>query len=130
MAKSDAKLKEKTPNKVSDETLDQKMTLTTDGFSPDSEEAKELEKQRDFLGTIAKPSFEASKNARRKYDQEWIARNLFWRGYQFSRYPPNSDRGPFWQTECQSANKPRDRLYARNQESSDFFQAEMGNDAP
>jgi hypothetical protein len=79
-----------TPNKVSDETLDQSLKLTPEGFNPDSEEAKELEKQRDFLGRIAKPSFQASKDARRKYDQEWIARNLFWRGYQFSRYLPQT----------------------------------------
>jgi hypothetical protein len=80
--------KKETPNKVSDETLDQK--LTDDGLVVGSEEEKELEKQRDFLARIAKPSFQAAKDARRKYDQEWIARNLFWRGYQFSRYLPQT----------------------------------------
>lgn len=90
-------VKKKTPdpvkqvtNKVSDETLDQTIKLTSDGLVEGSEEAKELSKQRDFLNTIAKPSFQASKDARRKYDQEWIARNLFWRGYQFSRYLPQT----------------------------------------
>lgn len=78
------------PNKVSDSTLDQTIKLTVDGLVPGSPEDKELEKQRTFLATIAKPSFGAAKDARRKYDQEWIARNLFWRGYQFSRYLPQT----------------------------------------
>jgi hypothetical protein len=82
--------KKDTPNKVSDETLDQGMKLTPEGFVEGSDEAKELEKQRRFLNEIAKPSFQSSKDARRKYDQEWIARNLFWRGYQFSRYLPQT----------------------------------------
>jgi hypothetical protein len=82
--------KKDTPNKVSDETLDQGMKLTPEGFVEGSEEDKELEKQRRFLNEIAKPSFQSSKDARRKYDQEWIARNLFWRGYQFSRYLPQT----------------------------------------
>jgi hypothetical protein len=79
-----------TPNKVSDETLDQEIKLTVDGLEEGSDEAKELEKQRTFLNQIAKPSFQSAKDARRKYDQEWIARNLFWRGYQFSRYLPQT----------------------------------------
>src|SRR3990167_8023600 len=79
-----------TPNKVSSETLDQEMKLTPDGLVEGSDEAKELEKQRDFLASVAKPDFESALNARRKYDQEWIARNLFWRGYQFSRYLPQT----------------------------------------
>lgn len=64
--------------------------LTPEGFSPDSEEYKALTQQRDFLSQVAKPSFVVSANARRKYDQEWLARNLFWRGYQFSKYMPNT----------------------------------------
>lgn len=83
------KVKE-TPNKVSEETLDQTLKLTPEGLLEGSDEAKELDKQRDFLSRIAKPSFQSAKDARRKYDQEWIARNLFWRGYQFSRYLPQT----------------------------------------
>lgn len=50
----------------------------------------ELVKQMDFLANIAKPSFEGAADSRRKYDQEWLGRNLFWRGYQFSRYLPET----------------------------------------
>lgn len=80
-------------NEVSKDTLDnnQPTDLTADGFSPDSQEAKELAKQRDFLARVAKPAFQMAADARRKYDQEWMARNLFWRGYQFSRYVPASN---------------------------------------
>lgn len=85
-----AKVKREAPNKVSEETLNQEMTLTADGLVEGSEEAKELERQREFLNHTAKPSFQSAKDARRKYDQEWIARNLFWRGYQFSRYLPQT----------------------------------------
>lgn len=84
------KTKKETPNKVSEETLDQSMQMTPDGLVEGSDEAKELEKQRTFLNTIAKPSFQQAKDSRRKYDQEWTARNLFWRGYQFSRYLPQT----------------------------------------
>lgn len=90
MANTTKAKKKESPNKVSDETINQTIELTEDGLKVDSDEAKELEKQRDFLGRIAKPSFDAAKNARRKYDQEWIARNLFARGYQFSRYLPQT----------------------------------------
>ncbi len=84
------KTQTETPNKVSEETLDQEIKLTPEGLVEGSDEAKELEKQRTFLNTIAKPSFQSAKDARRKYDQEWIARKLFWMGYQFSRYLPQT----------------------------------------
>lgn len=88
MPKTTAKI-----NSVSKDTLDnnQPENLTAEGFSPDSGEAKELAKQRDFLARVAKPAFQMAADARRKYDQEWMARNLFWRGYQFSRYVPASN---------------------------------------
>lgn len=79
--------------KVSDETLDNNYAPTDNvPQEPDrtSDEAKTLMMQQDFLNRFAKPAFESAKNARRKYDQEWIARNLFWRGYQFSRYLPQT----------------------------------------
>lgn len=50
----------------------------------------ELIKQMDFLSNQAKPSFQSASDSRRKYDQEWLGRNLFWRGYQFSRYLPST----------------------------------------
>lgn len=50
----------------------------------------EMTKRQDFLSNIAKPSFQAASDSRRKYDQEWLGRNLFWRGYQFSRYLPET----------------------------------------
>lgn len=50
----------------------------------------QMVEQMKFLGDIAKPSFTASSESRRKYDQEWLGRNLFWRGYQFSRYLPQT----------------------------------------
>lgn len=46
--------------------------------------------QADFLAEIAKPSFQTASDGRRRYDQEWLGRNLFWRGYQFSRYLPQT----------------------------------------
>lgn len=49
-----------------------------------------LREQQDFLANIAIPSFSSADESRRKYDQEWLGRNLFWRGYQFSRYLPET----------------------------------------
>src|SRR3990172_10038170 len=64
--------------------------LTPEGYKKDSEEANRLYEQREFLATVAKPSFQAARDARRRYDQEWLSRNLFWRGYQFSKYVPQT----------------------------------------
>lgn len=50
----------------------------------------QMREQQDFLANIAKPFFQSSSDSRRKYDQEWLGRNLFWRGYQFSRYLPET----------------------------------------
>lgn len=80
---------------VSDTTLNNRYPqatedLTDDGLQKDSAAAKELDKQRDFLAMDAKPFFQAAKDARRRYDQEWLGRNLFWRGFQFSRYMPQT----------------------------------------
>lgn len=80
---------------VSDTTLNNRSTqadsaLTPDGLEADSMAAKSLDKQREFLSTHAKPFFQAAKDARRRYDQEWLGRNLFWRGFQFSRYMPQT----------------------------------------
>lgn len=50
----------------------------------------QMRERQDFLSRIAKPSFQSASDSRRKYDQEWLGRNLFWRGYQFSRYLPET----------------------------------------
>lgn len=50
----------------------------------------QMRERQDFLANIAKPSFQSASDSRRKYDQEWLGRNLFWRGYQFSRYLPET----------------------------------------
>lgn len=82
-------------NEVSKETLannqPESLQRTPEGYDPNSAEAKQLAMQRDFLARVAKPAFQMAADARRKYDQEWMARNLFWRGYQFSRYVPASN---------------------------------------
>lgn len=87
--------KPKKTEKVSKSTLQDGLTpteqnLTPEGLRADSIEARELHLQRDFLNTVAKPSFQAAADARRRYDQEWLARNLYWRGYHFSRYLPTT----------------------------------------
>lgn len=64
--------------------------MLPEGMKSDSEEAKQLYEQRAFLANVAKPCFRQAADARRKYDQQWLARTLFWRGYQFSRYLPES----------------------------------------
>lgn len=90
--KTDAKGKR--DQEVSATTLDNRFPddkeLNSDGLKPTSDEAKNLEKQREFLGTIAKAAFQSAKDGRRRYDQEWLGRNLFWRGFQFSRYMPQT----------------------------------------
>lgn len=58
--------------------------------SGDGRASSEMTKQMMFLSNIAIPSYQASSDSRRKYDQEWLGRNLFWRGYQFSRYLPQT----------------------------------------
>jgi len=57
------------------------------------EERKEVEKlmeQREFLSGTAKLSLTHASDARRRYDYEWMVRDLFRRGYQFSRYQPTT----------------------------------------
>ena len=41
--------------------------------------------ERDFLANTAKMALSHSADARRRYDYEWMVRDLFRRGYQFSR---------------------------------------------
>lgn len=49
----------------------------------------DLMRQQDFLST-AKTLWQNAADSRSRYDQEWLGRNLFWRGYQFSRYLPQT----------------------------------------
>lgn len=90
MPKTKPALKEVSKNTKEPLKIPNQEELTPEGYHRDSEEARILLAQRDFLGGVAKPSFQSAADARRKYDQEWLARTLFWRGYQFSRYMPNS----------------------------------------
>lgn len=52
--------------------------------------ASEMYEKRMFLGNTCKMALRHSADARRRYDYEWMVRDLFRRGYQFSRYQPNS----------------------------------------
>src|SRR5579859_420338 len=51
---------------------------------------KESREQRDYLSYTAKPALQHAKDARRRFDYEWMVRELFWKGYQFSRYQPTT----------------------------------------
>lgn len=78
----------KSTDKVSDSST-KVMPILADAQTTPPMDA-ELIKKQDFLSNIAKPSFQAASDSRSKYDQEWLGRNLFWRGYQFSRYLPET----------------------------------------
>lgn len=85
--------KQKKVNNVTETSLDKGLApeeLTREGLPVNSPEAKELYKQREFLSITAMPSFQSAADSRRRYDQEWLSRNLFWRGYQFSSYLPTT----------------------------------------
>ena len=56
----------------------------------DKAKTDKLFEQRDFLANTAKLALRHSADARRRYDYEWMVRDLFRRGYQFSRYQPNT----------------------------------------
>lgn len=60
-------------------------------LSPEEQQkVKDLTEKRDFLNNIAKLALRHAADARRRYDYEWMVRDLFRRGYQFSRYQPNT----------------------------------------
>lgn len=85
------KTKPKTTDIVSVTSTEPIPTVRADNVLPkDAEMTANMVKQHDFLGNIAKPSFNTASDGRRRYDQEWLGRNLFWRGYQFSRYLPQT----------------------------------------
>jgi len=83
--------KPKTTDKVSKESTEPIPTVRADNVLPkESEMTDNMIQQADFLANIARPSFQAAAAGRTRYDQEWLGRNLFWRGYQFSRYLPQT----------------------------------------
>lgn len=84
------KVEEVSKTTINSNTPLQDVEKTPEGYAVNSEEAKLLLAQRDFLANVAKPCFQMAADARKRYDQEWMARNLFWRGYQFSRYIPQT----------------------------------------
>lgn len=45
---------------------------------------------RSFLGNVCKPALKHAADSRRRYDYEWMVRDLFRRGYHFSRYQPST----------------------------------------
>lgn len=51
---------------------------------------REMLEKTDFLQNTAKLSLAHAVDARRRYDYEWMVRDLFRRGYQFSRYQPTT----------------------------------------
>ena len=69
--------------------------LSSEGSVPNvtPEEKKKLDEnfeQRDFLQNTAKLALRHSVDARRRYDYEWMVRDLFRRGYQFNNYNANT----------------------------------------
>src|SRR3990172_687675 len=56
----------------------------------DKQESARMYEQRTFLANTAKLALKHSADSRRRYDYEWMVRDLFRRGYQFSRYQPNT----------------------------------------
>lgn len=54
------------------------------------EEMRSRQDQRQFLENIAKVAFRHSYDSRRRFDYEWMVRDLFRRGYQFSKYQPTT----------------------------------------
>lgn len=75
---------------VSESSTEKMPVLPFDKEAGDNPMNQELLDKMRFLQNIAIPSFQSASDSRRKYDQEWLGRNLFWRGYQFSRYLPQT----------------------------------------
>jgi hypothetical protein len=69
--------------------------LSSDGnpqsMTPEEKvKADEMYQKREFLANTCKLSLTHAADARRRYDYEWMVRDLFRRGYQFSKYQPNT----------------------------------------
>lgn len=71
-------------NVLSSEGNPQTMTPEEKKYTDD------LTEKREFLANVCKPSLVHAADARRRYDYEWMVRDLFRRGYQFSKYQPNN----------------------------------------
>lgn len=56
----------------------------------EKKQRQEIMEQTEFLQNTAKLSLAHAVDARRRYDYEWMVRDLFRRGYQFSRYQPTT----------------------------------------
>lgn len=56
----------------------------------EKKEQQELFKQREYLQNTCKLALAHAVDSRRRYDYEWMVRDLFRRGYQFSRYQPTT----------------------------------------
>jgi hypothetical protein len=56
----------------------------------EQKERDEYREQRNFLTNICKTAFRHSSDSRRRYDYEWMVRDLFRRGYMFSKYQPST----------------------------------------
>lgn len=50
------------------------------------EEAKVFFERRQYLAHVCKPALKNAADSRRRYDYEWMVRDLFRRGYHFSKY--------------------------------------------
>jgi len=62
-----------------------------DKKKPDTVRDPELEMRREFLNRIAKPFQKNAANSRQRYDYEWMQRELFWRGYHFSKFQASTN---------------------------------------
>lgn len=56
----------------------------------EKEAKRHYEEQTTFLQNTAKLALAHAVDSRRRYDYEWMVRDLFRRGYQFSRYQPTT----------------------------------------
>jgi len=68
--------------------------LPDQNYDPAAEEAARLEQEEKQKGAArllrAQNAFRVAADSRRRYDWEWLSRDLFRRGYQFSRYNPTN----------------------------------------
>lgn len=56
----------------------------------EKEKAFERQAQTQFLNNVAKVAMRHAADSRKRYDYEWMVRDLFRRGYQFSKYQPQT----------------------------------------
>lgn len=56
----------------------------------EKKEAQKYQDRREYLANNCKLALAHAVDSRRRYDYEWMVRDLFRRGYQFSRYQPTT----------------------------------------